>query len=73
MEGVVDETQLKERIVVTGAEVSIIFLLPPYECTVYPLVMQQVNIIGAGWAEQLHMGRQLCYRRRRQVDNTIRC
>ena len=40
MEGVVDETQLKERIVVTGAEVSIIFLLPPYEYTVYPLVMQ---------------------------------
>ena len=25
MEGVVDETELKERIVVTGAEVSIIF------------------------------------------------
>ena len=55
MEGVEDETQLKERIVVTGSEVHSFSLLQ-YE--MHPSIWDGTseNIIGAGWAEQLHLG-----------------
>ena len=64
MEGIEDETQLKEQIVVTGAEVHSFSLLP-YVRIIHPFVIKKVSNkvseqasahIGAGWAGQLHLG-----------------
>ena len=46
MEGIEDETQLKEQIVVTGAEVH----------SLLPYFKQASAHIGAGWGGQLYLG-----------------
>ena len=65
MEGIEDETQLKEQIVVTGAEVHSFSLLPDVR-VIHPFLFLNKNKpqvseqasahIGAGRGGQLHLG-----------------
>ena len=74
MEGVVDVTELKEKIVNTGAEVKAQLLFySTISARVQTCKTQKLkNIsIDTGWSEQLHLGGQFCYWCCRQVDKTL--